>query len=639
MPNLSQIKRQRMLEFLNKIREEHSDDASLIAVNEIETELTNKKYGLIWEAHEERVDDEMRTQIPVFSEVKDKEIISDKSLPYNFLLEGDNLHSLKLLEKTHKERINVIYIDPPYNTGGQDFSYDDTFVDENDGYRHSKWLSFMSERLQIMQKLLADTGVIFISIGEQEVANLRLLCDEIFGEPNYITIFSRQMKSGGAKGKYYTPNIDYILTYAKNVDKLPYFRAIMTQKQIDTFYNKVEMEGPRKGEVYGEERLFKASLDIRPNQRYYIQCPDGSFAIPPGVNFPENLVEGEIVRPTEEDKVWKWIYPSYKKEYDKGNIVFKKTTTSGLVDENGNQSQWNIYNKLWLNEQQDKGVVPSNFITAFENRQSAAEMKAFNLDFTYAKPVNLIKYLLTISQQPKDSIILDCFAGSGTTGQAVLALNQEDDGKRRFILCTNNEGGICENITYKRLFTTIKELDESRTENTILYEEKFNQKLLKNADKVLEEIENIRIESQKYYDKTKVEYKNDKVTVYGIKINEIQNGIPANLKYYKTKFVKKSSDSLDYCVGDNLLNYITELVQLEYAVKLDGTNYILLLSDEEADSVIADGDKLKECKGLFISSSVLLTGKQQKKLADMDIKVFTIPDYYFESELLEVGER
>lgn len=132
MPNLSQLKRQRMLEFLNKIKAEHTDDESLIAINEIETEITEKKYGLVWEEHEERVDVEMQTKVPVFTEVANRELVSDEELPYNFLLEGDNLHCLKLLEKTHKGKIDLIYIDPPYNTKEKDFIYDDTYIGEDD---------------------------------------------------------------------------------------------------------------------------------------------------------------------------------------------------------------------------------------------------------------------------------------------------------------------------------------------------------------------------------------------------------------------------------------------------------------------------------------------------------------------------
>ena len=156
MANLSQIKRERMLKFLETLKEQHKDDESLIAINEIEKELTNKKYGLVWEEHEEEVDKMMETHIPVFTEDKDKEIIGNPdSDDCNFLLEGDNLHSLKLLEKTHKGKIDVIYIDPPYNTGNKDFIYEDDYVKSEDSYKHSMWISFMYKRLKIARVLLS----------------------------------------------------------------------------------------------------------------------------------------------------------------------------------------------------------------------------------------------------------------------------------------------------------------------------------------------------------------------------------------------------------------------------------------------------------------------------------------------------
>lgn len=219
MSNLSQLKRQRMLEFLDKIRAEHTDDDALIAINEIETALTEKKYGLVWEQHEERVDIEMQTKVPVFSEVADKEIVSDKSAPYNFLLEGDNLHSLKLLEKTHKGRIDVIYIDPPYNTGNKDFVYDDAFVDKVDSFAHSKWLSFMEKRLFIAKQLLSEGGAIFISIGDNELATLKLLCDEIFGDNNFLSIITRPTGTHtGVVNKALVGESDYLLVYCKNIE-------------------------------------------------------------------------------------------------------------------------------------------------------------------------------------------------------------------------------------------------------------------------------------------------------------------------------------------------------------------------------------------------------------------------------------
>ena len=165
----------------------------------------------------------------------------------------------------------------------------------------------MYPRIKLARELLLREGVLALSIGEAEIDNIAKVCDEIFGQQNRVAIFSRAMKSGGAKGSFYTPSVDYILIYAKDISLTEHFRAPFTDEQIKTFYKNVEMEGPLKGELYGEERLFKASLDPRPNQRYYIQCPDGSLAIPPGPTMPENETEGETVLPTSEDKVWKWI--------------------------------------------------------------------------------------------------------------------------------------------------------------------------------------------------------------------------------------------------------------------------------------------------------------------------------------------
>ena len=193
MPNLSQLKRQRMLEFLQKIRTEHTDDESLIAINEIETALNEKKYGLVWEEHEERFDIEMQTKLPVFTEVSDREIVSDKALPYTFLLEGDNLHSLKLLEKTHKGMIDLIYIDPPYNTKEKDFIYDDTYIGEDDSFRHSKWVSFMSERLEIARTLLSENGAKYVLVPMDNITEMATLPAAVLGKTDIPFYANTQM--------------------------------------------------------------------------------------------------------------------------------------------------------------------------------------------------------------------------------------------------------------------------------------------------------------------------------------------------------------------------------------------------------------------------------------------------------------
>lgn len=221
MANLSQERREKMLAFLETLKEQHSDDESLIALGEIERELKAKKYGLVWEEHEEEVDVIMRTHIPVFVADDSKEILTDSITEnYNFLLEGDNLHSLRLLEKTHRGNIDVIYIDPPYNTGNKDFVYGDTYIDGIDGFRHSKWLSFMAERLRIAHKLLSPTGAIFISIDDNEQATLKLLCDEIFGEVNFAgNIIIKSNPRGSQSKKEIASLHEYVLVYTKNSEQ------------------------------------------------------------------------------------------------------------------------------------------------------------------------------------------------------------------------------------------------------------------------------------------------------------------------------------------------------------------------------------------------------------------------------------
>tara|TARA_R110001583_G_scaffold122072_1_gene273333 strand:+ start:17549 stop:19516 length:1968 start_codon:yes stop_codon:yes gene_type:complete len=402
----------------------------------------------------------------------------------NLFIEGDNLEALKLLQKSYHKQVKMIYIDPPYNTGNE-FIYPDNYKDNLDTYLeytgqkdsegrkfsgsnsettgryHTNWLNMMYPRLKIAKNLLREDGVIFISIGDAESHNIRKTCDEIFGEDNFIVTFSRMMKSGGAKGKFYTPSIDFIHVYARNINLTAPFRTPLTIVQIERFYNKIEESGTRKGQLYGEERLYKASLDPRPNQRYYIECPDGSYVIPPGVTFPTKLGEGEKTLPTSEDGVWKWIHTRYQDEKNKDNIVFKRTKTSALVNESGEQSCWNIYNKLWLKEQQEKGSVPSNFIGSFENRQSSAELKTLGIPFDFAKPVNLLTFLINLACS-SDDLILDFFSGSSSTAHAVMQLNAIDNGSRKHIMVQLPERCNEKSEAYKAGYKTIADIGKER---------------------------------------------------------------------------------------------------------------------------------------------------------------------------------
>jgi len=440
-----------------------SKEELLKLVEKQKAELDAKKYGLVWdkEREPEQVVLDCENNLPILKRIAKKEIRTDES-DDNIFIEGDNYHSLTVLNYTHKGKIDFIYIDPPYNTGKKDeWKYNDKFIDENDSYRHAKWLNMMEKRLELSKHLLKENGVIFISIGEQEVSNLNLLCGKIFRHENFLTIISRISKTASDKGSHFAPSCDYIVCYAKN------------KANIDTsnFYDEVDEDLYTKEDENGKYRddiaLYQSALDTRPNQRYFIKCPDGSLVIPPGKSMPKEKKEGAKANPIKGDGVWRWAIDNGFKD-KKHLLVFKKTKNSPLLDQNGNKAKYNIYTKSYLEERRDKGIKPRNFLVdkKFLNRRGSDYLKTLGLDFPYSKPKELINHLMKIAHIPQDAIILDFFAGSGTTGEAVLDLNNKDKGKRRFILCTNNEGQIAEEVCYPRIEKIIKGFIKQNNDKT-----------------------------------------------------------------------------------------------------------------------------------------------------------------------------
>ena len=428
--------------------------AQLLAyIADIEKDIKGKKYGLVFEEHREGIDELLENILPVLTE--DTDLFIDNGGQMNFLIEGDNLASLKLLEKTHKGRIDLIYIDPPYNTQNNDFIYDDSFVDINDTFRHSKWLSFISGRLEKARTLLSSKGFIFVSIGNEEQASLQLLCDEIFGTNNFIACCTRVAKRTSNKGTFFKPTKDYVLVYAKDLSNIDWkFGADNKIKLSDYKYEDEKGKYKKNG-----ASLYQPSLDSRPNQRYYIKCPDGSFIIPPGRVFPAVVGDGEAVKPlSNSDKCWRWSKETYLANKDK--LIFTKASANcPLIDSHGEQSKWNIYDKVYLSRKENETLLPEDIIYDYVNSQGTKAVLELGINFSFAKPVGLIQFLIEITKKPKDIIILDFFAGSGTTGHAVMKLNAEDGGSRKFILCTNNENNICRDVTYERIKRVIAKED------------------------------------------------------------------------------------------------------------------------------------------------------------------------------------
>ena len=406
----------------------------------------NKTYGLVWEDKPENVEERLRDELPILTEVPERAILSeDKDAPNHILIEGDNLEALATLAYTHEGKIDVIYIDPPYNTGNKDFRYNDSYVDKEDSYRHSNWLSFM----KIAKRLLSDRGVIFISIDDNEQANLKLLMDDtnFFGEKNFIAILPRITKASGKTTDKIAQNHDYILLYAKDSSKC----IITGLPHDDEGYKNVDEFYKERGKFKLNQTLDYDSLSYSDSLDYPIKIGNDIFY--PGGNY-ENFKKRKSGNHKRADWAWRWSKDLFDFGYNNGFIVVK----SG---KNGKRIYTKTYQKVNIEKinnsykivEKDR-LKPIQSIQLIDNRFSNDNAKkelqnilGENL-FDYPKPTSIMHYLLQAI--PNCEYVLDFFAGSGTTLHATMQLNAEDGGHRQCILVTNNENDICEEVTYKR---------------------------------------------------------------------------------------------------------------------------------------------------------------------------------------------
>ena len=559
MANLSKIKRDKMIAFLEQIRAQYpNNDEMLIAIGEIENELTSKKFGLLWEEHDETVDIMMNDNIPVFTEVPELEITTAPNEGSNFILEGDNLHSLLLLEKTHRRKIDVIYIDPPYNRGKQDFVYNDKYVDPNDGFKHSQWLSFMSRRLLVAKRLLSDQGTIFISIDDHEQAALKMLCDDIFGVEYYVTSIPRVSKQQrSAQEKHMDVSHDYILCYSYSEDFSHIIKRDIDETKLRTDHIGTYIENDTKAILADKSKGYSKGGDY---------------------DFEYN---GKIYQPVDKNGIrnrWLWTKPR-----------MEAAAKLGILVETGTSLRMRLYLDRKFDDKTNT-MVPkdSNLIfhtsdfmnkSCYTNATGSGELKGVGVKlfqkFNNPKPVSLIQDLIRLCDYGDDITVLDFFAGSGTTAQAVMELNK-DGGHRKFILCTNNQNNICTDVTYPRVKTVIT---------------------------------GIRDDGTRYSD-----------------------GIPTNLKYYKTDFVPKDDENLFV----ELLNHMVEMIQLENGIDIKSGKQLIILDEDEADELERTWSQYPNLETIYASKSVLFTTSQNELFKN--IKIVVIPDNYFDSEMKEIGE-
>lgn len=419
-PKIKEQLRQRIKSLDVLTNEEQSQLLELLA--------ENKPYGLVWEDKPEDVEERLREELPVLKEVPERAIISDNpDAPNHILIEGDNLEALTALAYTHEGKIDVIYIDPPYNTGNKDFVYNDHYVDKEDSYRHSKWLSFMSRRLKIAKQLLSDKGVIFISIDDNEQAQLKLLCDEVFGQDQFVaTIPWRKRTAKSDVPHYLSQDYEWVLCYAN----INYAAGI--QKETRKYYKTDDFPN-RPWRVHD---LTKQTTAIeRPNSFFSIVNPKNKKEYPANPNRTWAITKETFEAYYKQDRI---VFPG---DYDFLNITkpalryWKEEDEAKLGDRFGYTTV-----SSYINESVGMTQDGTKDITNIFGDKA----------FGFPKPLSLIKYLLKISNPHYSEItILDFFAGSGTTLHATMELNK-DGGHRKCILVTNNENGICEEVTYER---------------------------------------------------------------------------------------------------------------------------------------------------------------------------------------------
>lgn len=464
-------------------------------------------------------------------------------------------------------------LDPPYNTGNKDFVYDDSFVEKVDAFSHSKWLSFVQKRLEIARRLLRDDGAIFISIDESESAQLKILCDEIFGEDNFQTTIHIQVRyphKSLTEDKHFKPVIEYVYVYAKN---------------------SALFDPNKRSELYTEEKFVYRITELSEGEKIYVrnqevtvykkgewkieELPEGSLQ-----GLKETWISGTIYTKMSYGKVFQSIVEprvkidglsSLYKVHGRGEDGLGYRYYTG--PQRANAKRGKMYSGIPLDR---LAQIESGESLRYRPIDTFYDMSAEFGNISHEgrvtfnsgkKPVGMVSALIRMSKR-NNCTVLDFFAGSGTTGHAVAQLNKEDGGNRKYILCTNNENNICEEVTYQRL-------------------------------------------------------------------KNIQEDLPHNLKYFKTDFTPKFSDEEDI-LSDRLLSHIKELVELENMCEIDGVKHILVLTEEDIET-LEQSDIQAKAK-VYVPSFILLSRELENKFKKKDVEVIAIPDYYFLEELREVGE-
>ena len=414
--------------------------------------LKRKKFGIVWENKTEEVAEQCKEFLPVLREEDKKAIFNNKEDLNHIFIESDNYHALSVLNYTHKKKVDVIFIDPPYNTGSQAWIYNNSYVDREDRFKHSKWLSFMSKRLRLARSLLKDDGFFIITIDNNELFTLGLLMDEIFGERNKVGVVTVVHNPKGRNfDTFFSANSEFMLVYAKDVSKAS-FNNVAIDEEIANSFDLSDEEGK-----YRLEPLMRVRTETRrenkPNFWYplYVSPSLKEITIKKKKGFTE------VWPMTKDGKEMTWINlpKTFEEKNKNGYFIAKKVDGRLQIFRKFREQQ--VFKNVWTNKKYQSEFHGTNLLKKIFGDKR----------FDYPKSLYLVMDILKITSKD-DSVILDFFAGSGTTGHAVLELNKEDGGNRQFILCTNNEnnngnghGGVAQGVCYPRIKKVIEGYKDS----------------------------------------------------------------------------------------------------------------------------------------------------------------------------------
>ena len=636
MANISKQKRDRMLAFLNELKKTHNDDASIRAFNEIENHLVEKKYGLVWEEHTEEVDERLLEEIPVLCEDKERRLCKDENLPWNFIIDGDNLQALYLLEKTHRGKVDCIYIDPPYNTGARDWKYNNDYVDGNDVYRHSKWLSMMKNRLIIAKHLLnPDNSVLICTIDEKEYLRLGCLLEELFPTATIQMISSVINHAGTGGVDIFGRTNEFIYFVMIGEQKVSPQEIVESDGQEVAWdslrrHNPANLRPTRPSQFYpiyinkNTCKIEEIGDPITPDvDRFSVPARENCVTVFPvkdnGVEMMWGIVPDEARRRNANGyiKVGKY-QPDKPQQFSlqflsAGTISAIEKGTVKIIGKRKDDSVIAVYQgqkKILPKTQWDKDTHDA---THYGTKMLKAILGGrFNYPKSLYAVADCLRYFVS---DKKNAIILDFFAGSGTTMHAVNFLNAEDGGGRVCIMATNNEVS----------------LDESQ---------KLAQAGYKKGD---EKWESLGIAKYVTWPRTVCsiegkdingkELKGEYITTTDKKI-KMSDGFNANVKYFKCDWTPRKPE--DYLLSNALCLHIKEMIELQTGREVDGKKNVLILNRDDLSKHILNAESYAMVENIWLNQNMILTSDEMKLLNEKGFKY--IPREYFGQELREAAE-